>query len=224
MRSFVELFARSPFEPLAGHGERVHAVLRKLPEVTEAFLTGDRAAVARLHEEISDLEHEADEAKEEIRDHLPKSIFLPVDRGDLLRFLREQDGIADGVEDVAVLMAMRDTRLPDAAAEALRALVDQVMTTGASWYELSRTLPHLQQASFTGPEVDRALELCGMLHRQEHEADVLQAAFGEACVAGEDAIGPIGFYFIMRIANALGRIANRAENTADLVRMMISPR
>lgn len=223
MRTFHQLFARSPFEPLARHGERVYEVLQLLRPITDAFLAEDWDRVRELHKKISRAEHEADEVKQEIRDNLPKSLFLPVDRGDLLRFLREQDGIADAVEDVAVLMNMRRTVLPGPVGEAVSGLVDQILATGDTWLELSQSLPGLQEASFTGPEVDRVLEMAQQLNDLEYGADKKQASLGRIAVENEEELGAIGFFFLMRIANALGRTANKAENTADLLRMMLAP-
>lgn len=223
MRSFHQLFARSPFGPLAKHGERVNDVVQLLKPVTDAFLAEEWDRVAELDEQISRAEHKADEVKEEIRDNLPKSLFLPVDRGDLLRFLHEQDGIADSVEDVAVLMNMRRTVLPDEVRQAFAALVDKIVATGEVWFDLSQSLPGLQEASFTGPEVTRVLEIAQELNDLEFQADQLQAILGRLAVKHEEEIGPIGFFFLMRIANAIGKTANKAENTADLLRMMLAP-
>ena len=153
MRTFFELFARSPFAPLIKHGEKVHEVLLELEPLFDAFVRGDRDAVADAHERISHLEHEADQIKREIRDNLPRSLFLPVDRGDLLRFLKEQDAIADAVEDVAVLMNMRATPTPEEMKPRVTALVSQIVRTGESWFEIIQLLPELQKSSFTGPEV-----------------------------------------------------------------------
>jgi uncharacterized protein Yka (UPF0111/DUF47 family) len=41
--------------------------------------------------------------KHEVREHLPHSYFLPVDRIDLERFISCQDNIADKAEDFAVI-------------------------------------------------------------------------------------------------------------------------
>jgi predicted phosphate transport protein (TIGR00153 family) len=73
----------------------------------EAFLAGDGAATRRLYEQISKLEHRADNIKNDIREHLPKSLLMPVDRGDVLLFLKEQDRLADRAEDLGVLLTMR---------------------------------------------------------------------------------------------------------------------
>ena len=45
----------------------------------------------KIVDEICRLESEADEIKNDIRGHLPKSIFMPVDRRDLLEILILQD-------------------------------------------------------------------------------------------------------------------------------------
>lgn len=222
MRTFFELFARSPFEPLARHGEKVNEVLKQLPTLMDAFLDEDWARTRELHESISRLEHVADEIKQEIRDHLPKSLFLPVDRGDLLRYLKEQDAIADTVEDLAVLVSMRETRAPDSMKPSVRDLVAKIIQAGQTWAEISSMLPSLQASSFTGPEVQKVLDLSRTLSHQEFEADQLQATVARAAVRHEEELGAVSFWFWMRISNTLGEVANHGENTADLLRLMLA--
>lgn len=222
MRTFFELFARSPFAPLQKHGEKVHEVVLELKPLVESFTEGDRDAVADCHERISRLEHEADELKQEIRGNLPRSLFLPVDRGDLLKFLKEQDAIADAVEDVAVLMNMRDTKTPAEMRPKVEALVNQIVQTGESWFEVVQLMPGLQESSFTGPEVTKVIGLIDRIHHEEWEADLRQAALGKAMVRHEESLGAVSVLFWMRIASKLGEVANRAENAGDLLRLMLA--
>ena len=222
MRTFFELFARSPFTPLQKHGEKVHEVVEELDPLFRAFLGGDRDAVAECHRRISRLEHEADEIKQEIRDNLPRSLFLPVDRGDLLKFLKEQDAIADAVEDVAVLANMRATPTPLEMRPRVEALVEQIRRTGETWFEIVRLLPGLQESSFTGPEVNKVVELIDRVHSEEWEADLRQSALGRTTVRFEEELGAVSVLFWMRIASKLGEVANRAENTGDLLRLMLA--
>src|SRR5690606_23053950 len=84
VRSILGLFAKSPFGPLAEHTQRVHDTVVLLRPLMEAFIEGDWARTQEIYERISRLEHDADVIKNDIRDHLPKSLFLPVDRGDVL--------------------------------------------------------------------------------------------------------------------------------------------
>ena len=54
-----------------------------------------------------------DKIKDDIRQHLPKSIFLPVDKRDFMHLLSAQDDIADAVEDLAVLVRIKKVNVPD---------------------------------------------------------------------------------------------------------------
>ncbi|NIP59314.1 MAG: TIGR00153 family protein, partial [Gemmatimonadetes bacterium] len=185
MRTFFELFARSPFEPLVRHAEMVRQVVDQVRPLMEAFVAGDWEVARETHERISRLEHKADEIKQEIRDHLPRSLFLPVDRGDLLSFLKEQDAIADAAEDVAVLSTMRETRVPDELGAQLMELVDQIMKTLDTWQAMSAALPELQESSFTGPEVKKVMDMVQDLHTLEWEADQVQASVSRVIVKHE---------------------------------------
>ncbi len=224
MRAIVGLFARSPFRPLLEHTERVHHTVELLPELFTAFTAGDWPEVHQVYERVSRLEHKADEVKNDIRDHLPRSLFMPVDRGDVLLFLKEQDSIADRVEDIAVLLTMRETPTPDVLREPLQEFIAQVVRTSELWYETARELPTLQEAGFAGPEVEKTMDRIRAISDYEWEADKLQARATRVVLSQEDALGAISVMFWMRILATLGDVANRAENTADRLRLMLARR
>src|SRR5690606_22815474 len=129
MRNIFAVFGRSPFGPLAQHTERVHETVQLLRPLFEAFLAQDWARTDQVYQQISKLEHKADVLKNEIRDHLPKSMFLPVDRGDILLYLKEQDGIADRAEHVAVLRNRRHTPAPAGMQDDILEFVDLIIAT-----------------------------------------------------------------------------------------------
>jgi hypothetical protein len=224
MRAIVGLFARSPFGPLLEHTERVHQTVELLPELFAAFTAARWDEVQAVYEKISRLEHKADVVKNDIRDHLPSSLFMPVDRGDVLLFLKEQDSIADRVEDIAVLATMRETPTPDVVLEPLGRFVEQVVRTSELWYETARQLPTLQEAGFGGPEVEKTMERIRAISDYEWEADKIQAETTRVVLSREDELGAISVLFWMRILATLGDVANRAENTADRLRLMLARR
>ena len=107
MYTILNLFARSPFAPLRTHMEKVGACVDLLQELFAAIERKDYAAAEKTATLISEHEHAADLMKNDIRNHLPKSLFLPIDRGQLLEILSLQDGIADKAQDVAVLATIK---------------------------------------------------------------------------------------------------------------------
>jgi uncharacterized protein Yka (UPF0111/DUF47 family) len=102
------------------------------------------------------------------------------------------------------------------------ALVSQIVRTGESWFEIIQLLPELQESSFTGPEVKKVVELIDRVHAEEWEADLRQAALGRDTVRYEVELGAVSVLFWMRIASKLGEVANRAENSGDLLRLMLA--
>jgi hypothetical protein len=224
MRSIVGLFGRSPFRPLAQHTEKVNDTVQLVRPLMEAFMAGDWSQTADLYKKISKLEHKADVVKTDIRDHLPSSLFMPVDRGDILLFLKEQDSIADAAEDVAVLVTMRETPTPESMKAGVLELVDRVLLVGQTWFETAHELPLLEEASFTGPEVDTVLAGIQKISDLEWEADKQQAEMSRAVIRNENEMGAVSVMFWMNILRELGTIANKAENTADLLRLMLAKR
>src|ERR1700738_4264174 len=99
-KTIVNLFGRSPFAPIESHMEKVTDCVHLLPEFFAALEAQNFGRMEEMMEKISSLEHQADLLKNDIRNHLPKSLFLPVDRMNLLEILSLQDRIADRVEDV----------------------------------------------------------------------------------------------------------------------------
>src|SRR5690606_17273167 len=122
--------------------------VRLVRPLIEAFTAGDWDRAAEINEQISKIEHKADLLKNDIRDHLPRSIFLPVDRSDVLLLLKEQDRLADRAEDLGVLVNMRRTPTPDGMKEETLALVDAAVLAAEKCFDPALEIPMLQESSF----------------------------------------------------------------------------
>jgi len=224
VRAIAELFGRSPFGPLVEHTHKVHECVKEVRPLIEAFLGERRDEVLEIRDRISKLEHEADLIKREIRDHLPRSLFLPVDRGDMLKYLKEQDAIADTAEDIAVLLTLRKTPVPEDLHPRVVAFTDKVIDVSERLVRAASELQELQEASFGGKEADRVVELIEGVSQGEYEADKLQTDVSRRLYDLEDRVDPTSIYFIMKLFRLLGMIANHAENTGDNLRMMLARR
>ena len=222
MRAIVELFGRSPFGPLVEHSRRVHETVVLIRPLFEAFLSEEWGRTEEIYRTISKLEHKADLIKNEIRDHLPRSIFLPVDRGDVLKYLKEQDAIADAAEDLGVMLTLRRTSCPDALRPSVLEFVDRVIRTSELLVEVSTELTELLESSFGGPEVERVLARTSEVNDEEWEADKAQWKLARGLLAHEETLGPVSIFLWMHIIEVLGGLADHAENTADLLRLMLA--
>lgn len=222
MRTIFGILAKSPFGGLTQHTDQVHQTVLQLRPLMDAFMAEEWERTVEITKSVYKLEHQADLVKDEIRKHLPRSLFLPVDRGDLLRFLHEQDAIADRVEDVGDHLTMRRTPTPGAVQEPVSRLVEQVIQTSQTWYSAAAELQVLQEASFAGPEATKVMELVAAVNHQEWEADKYESAALKALFELENELGAVSVLVWMRIIETIGRVADHAENTADLLRLMMA--
>ena len=101
----ASLLGSSPFKPMQAHMRVVIECAEEVPGLFDALIAGDQAGLGATKDRIFAKEAEADELKNDIRAHLPKSIFMPVDRRDFLEVLNMQDSIADTAQDIAGLMS-----------------------------------------------------------------------------------------------------------------------
>ena len=123
------LFGRSPIRPMQQHMKSAVACAREVVPFVEAMISGDREAMTRHRDEIVRLEHEADRIKHEIRSHLPKRLFMAVERRDMLDILDFQDSIADVAQDIAELADLRGMLVPERLHEPMRSLTIRVIAT-----------------------------------------------------------------------------------------------
>ncbi len=222
MRGILRLFAKSPFGLLVKHTVKVSDAVHLLRPLVEAFLAGDRDRLEQIYQEICELEHDADEMKNAVREHLPKSVLLPVNRGDILNYVKEQDGIADAVEDLGVILTMRQPKTVPELGPKLLELVDQVTKTADCLFEAAQEVTNLAAASFAGPEVERVLRKVSDVNVAEGKADRLQAEFSRLVFERESDIDPISVFQLMHIVEVLGDVADHAENTGDALRLMLA--
>lgn len=222
IRAIAELFGKSPFGPLVQHTHKVHETVREVRPLVEAFLDERWQDVDEIYERISKLEHKADVIKREIRDHLPKSMFLPVDRGDILKYLKEQDAIADTAEDIAVLLTIRKTLVPGEMRDQILEFTDKVIDVSERLVQAASELENLQEASFRGKGAERVMELIAEVSQGEYEADCIQTDVSRRLYGLEEKLDPTSIYFIMKFFRLLGELANHAENTGDNLRMMLT--
>lgn len=223
MRNVIaELFRKSPLEATGAHLLKVKECSDALKPLIEAFIDRDKKTIGEQVEKISKLEHEADIIKNEIREHIPYHLFMPIDRSDILRFLKEEDSIADSVEDVARLVEMRDTTVPQELKDNLIKLVDKVMETVESLRIVGSEIKVLSRSSFSRIEEEKISSLIKNIDRKEFEADVIQQKAAKKLFILENKLDPLSILLLMKIMGEIGSIADHAQNTGDRLRCIIA--
>lgn len=219
MLTILKLFGKSPFAPLQSHMEKVAECVHLLPEL---FLSiGDAARIESLAKKISELEHQADLTKNNIRNHLPKSLFLPMDRESLLEILGIQDDIADKAEDISVLISIKPLAIPDSCKEDFNLFLAKNIESFDEVFLIIKELHELLESSFGGIEAEKVNRMVESVAFKEHEADLIQRRLLKDLFCNDKGISFADFLLLQRLFEAVGSLSNLSEKLANRIRMTL---
>ncbi|MCB9525756.1 MAG: DUF47 family protein [Myxococcales bacterium] len=219
--TLARLLGRNPLAEVSTLMAAAQACTAPVPALVEALIAGDQATVVDQAKAISRLEAEADRAKAALRDRLPRSLLLPVDRRDLLHLIVEIDAMADCAEDAGVLLTWRALTVPPELEGLLRSLVQQVMATVDAAAEVVQGLDELLQSAFSGPAAAAQQARIKALGAAEHRVDKVQDQIAKR-LFGDDALPAAELVLWTRFLQALGDIANHAENVGEHMRLFLA--
>lgn len=221
MRSITKVFGRSPFIPLQMHMEKVAECVDKIPEIINAYQHQDKGKVKSLAKKISRLEHAADLIKHDIRNNLPRGIFMPVDRANLLRILKNQDSIANRAENLAVLLTFKQASTFDGFEAGFNDLVSKSLEAFVLTHNIIGQLDELLETGFGGVQAQTVQELVDKVAHKEYETDVIQRELLRDMLAHEHIISYGDFFLWTSIIRQVARLADRCEELASSVRMTL---
>jgi predicted phosphate transport protein (TIGR00153 family) len=201
--------------------ENVASCVYMVPKLFEALDAKNSQALESIAMEISELEHAADLTKNDIRNHLPTSLFLAIDREDLLEILSIQDSIADKSEDIAVLTTLKPLTILDAFKETFLAFLEKNIETFNGAQLIINELHELLESSFGGIEAEKVRKMVDDVSFKEHEADLIQYQLLKKVFEVENEMSYATFYLWQRIFEAISGISNLSENLANRVRMTL---
>ncbi|UYG04364.1 TIGR00153 family protein [Halomonas sp. LR3S48] len=217
---FSAMFGRSPFQPLLAHIAKSNECADQLLPFFEATLAGDWDEAVRIREIVTQLEHDADSLKTELRLNLPNTLFLPVSRTDLLDLISVQDKIANKVRDITGIMLGRRMQVPVELAQPMR---DYMQTSVACVAQARQALEELQdllESGFGRHVSDVMQNLIRELHILEQQADHQQIDIRRRLFDLEDQLKPVDVVFLYKIIDWVGELSDRAERVGSRLQIL----
>lgn len=213
---------KSPFDQLLDHIGKVRECINILGEGLINYYKGNYEGFSQLTEKVSLIEHEADIIKANIRNHIPNSLFMPVDKGKFLWALREQDAILDHAENLTQMLDMRHTKIPKELQSLFIEHVKKVMQTVMAMEEAVESIRNLVATSFIQREREQTKDFIHKVHDFEWQADQKKYIMTKGIYKLENKLKPMDVYHLLKIADWVDDIADHAENVADWLRSMIA--
>ncbi|MGI9247880.1 MAG: TIGR00153 family protein [Woeseiaceae bacterium] len=218
----ANIFGSSPVQPLERHIEIAFRCAKKLKPFFTAVIDSDWEKALEIRADIEALEHEADNLKKEIRLHMPKSLFMPVPREDLLELLLVQDKIANRTKDVSGVIIGRKMQIPEPIAEKFVEFVNRNIDAAKQARKSVRELDELFTAGFRGAEVALVSELIEELDQIETHTDEQQTILRTALFEIEKTLDPIDAMFLYEVISLTGEIADMAERVGRRLELLLS--
>jgi uncharacterized protein len=218
----ANIFGSSPVMPLEKHVNIAYDCVKQLNPFFEAAVKGNWEKAAKFRREIEKLEHEADDLKKQIRMHLPKSLFMPVPRQDLLELLLVQDKMANRTKDVSGVVMGRRMQIPDPIAKDFLTFVGRNVDAAKQARKSVRELDELFTSGFRGAEASLVESLIEELDRIETETDDLQAGLRGSLFEIENSLDPVSVIFLYQAIELTGEIADMAERVGRRLELLLS--
>jgi len=122
---FLSLFMTSPLEDMEEHAQKVKDYAWAFQQAIECFLNDKCTDFEEHRHEILKIETEADAIKRRIRGHMPKSLFMPVNKLQVLIYLKKQNDILVRIREALEWLPYRgEDGIPESLKKDFYLLVD----------------------------------------------------------------------------------------------------
>lgn len=220
--SFLEVFAKSPIKPIEDHINKVHQASAALMPFFEHVFQSNWQQAETLRLEIRQLEREADEMKRNIRLQLPRGLFLPVERTDLLELITQQDKIANKAKDISGRVIGREMDIPAAIQSDFMTYLSRCIDATKQAAKAINELDELLETGFRGREVTLVESMLSELEAIEQDTDEMQIKLRRELRAVEQQLNPIDAMFLYKIIEWVGDLADIAERVGARLELMLA--
>ena len=220
--NFSKLFGKSPFKPMKKHMNIANECAMHMPSAMEAFFKGDKETLKDIKHNISQLEDDADKILEEMQSRLPKTMFLPVDRRDLLDVLEMQEAIADRTQDIIGLMLDLPMDVPKEMQKPIGRLVHRVTDGVSGAYHIVKSFEDLVETGFKGPHVEKTQGLIQDVVGIETDADTIGTDITHTLFTCARDMDPVSVVFLYKLIGWIDDLADYSEKLAIRARLLLA--
>ena len=199
------------------HVEMVYDCLKQLKKLMEYFYTNEYDSVNKKVDEISKLEHGADEIRRKMEIEFFKGAFLPFDREDRIILAEDVDSVADMTQETAYGICLSQIHFPEEYKGDFMDLMDSVFDTVTALKTCIELLDEdLGDALKKAHEVESLEDAVDRIERRILKQLYLNYKNGK--------INILTHIELKSTVLRLGNIADRAENASDRVPIIIAKR
>lgn len=222
MGNIFNMFGLSPIRPIEQHMYIVYTCAKQLSPLLDDVLAGKWESASLHHHKIIELEKEADDIKRELRLHLPRGLFLPVPRTDLLELLKTQDLVANKAKDIAGLILGRKMLIPASLAPHMQNCLARSLDAAKQACKAINELDELLETGFRGKEVNLVEAMTLTLDSIEKDCDQQLAFIRAELFKIEKELHPLDAIFLYQLLQWIGDLADAAQSVGGRLQILIA--
>lgn len=222
MNNILGLFAHSPLKPLQKHSKKVTECCGLLIPFFEATFAGRWEEAEKIRRQIIELERRADTLKREIRLKLPRGLFMPVERTDLLELVTQLDKLANYAKDISGRVIGRQLLIPTEMQTAFLHFLSRSLDATIQSDKVINEMDQLLETGFRGRELNFVNNMILELDTIEDDTDQLQIVLRKALLSIEDSHNPIDIMFLYKIIEWIGVLADQAQRVGSRIELMLA--
>ncbi|MCF6145943.1 hypothetical protein PMAG_a2807 [Pseudoalteromonas mariniglutinosa NCIMB 1770] len=204
------------------HIKKVHQASKALIPFFNHVFKEEWQQAEEIRLNIRNLEREADDMKRDIRLQLPRGLFMPVERTDLLELVTQQDKIANKAKDIAGRVIGREMTIPKEIQTDFLAYVTRCVDATKQASNAINELDELLETGFKGREVTLVEKMLVELDAIEQDTDDMQIKIRRQLRAVEGGLNPIDVMFLYKIIEWVGELADIAERVGSRLELMLA--
>lgn len=211
---------RSPMEGLLTHYEQIRSAMSMIQDTLLCYFSGGPSCrdFLALKAEVDSREEAADKIKRGIRNHMPRGLFMAVDKTLFLNYTRAQDNILDSAQDALEWLSMRPVVVPEQYVPAGLELVEQAARTVLLLHPALESTIHLVHGDiFDRKAVKETYRAVRAQHKAVRKA---KAAIASAVYASDMDFKDI--HQLLHFFDGMHAMSHNAEGCADILRAMIA--
>ena len=219
---FSRIFSKSPFKAMQDHMAIVDECVHQLSPFFKAAIEGDHDQAKKIYKQISKLENRADTLKRNLRLHMPKGLFMPVARRDLLELLLVQDQAANQAKDISGLVTGRKMDFPPKLARVLPDFVARCEDACGQASKVINELDELVETGFAGKEVRLVESIITELDSIEKDTDKMQVKIRAVLMKIENDLPPVDVMFYYRVIEGIGKVADISQRIGSRLELLLA--
>lgn len=211
---------RSPMNGLIEHYEQISKGMGLIEESMECYITGGTCKdFNTLLREVDEAEEHADKIKRNIRNHLPRALFMAVDKTLFINYTRSQDNILDAGQEALNWLGMRRMPIPEEFQKEFVFFLHKVSKT----IELLRPALEATVGLVHGDgKLDRLSTKNTYRAIRAQQREVFRERIRIVSAVYRSDLDFKDIYQLIHFVDALFAMSHNAENCSDMLRSMIA--